>query len=701
MVSSRTSTISGLEGSVHRGNFAPTGNSNDDEFLVLDETDDLVADDDGFADGSCESDFLELELKIPGPFVVLQGNTGDGLSNTMDGILPVLAPARRIPRTTTVTATANAVPQPPPPAEDFHHVPTNAAAGIVNGPRFAVTAGAVAAAAAAENMEQNSTSREDTPAVDGNTNGMQSTSPPSEEFVVVTETSGTQTNENDDDDHEVNENDRAAIAEWEALRRQSELQQLRDWEDSLYQVPPDIVLGHVMMTRSPVNQATNDPEGNRWWQRNGEVAVLRELPTKLFDGSVAVSRIGTLPPGSTVWAMDLVELRSATMLPIQRSETAAASSLNASRSVAPARCGVIQLIQLETKEGRRGYACLSLDGYPLLGPGLQHVYVDPSVSRNNTAARASNVSSSWIWRVTCPSGAFVREGLDLNTRHTRTLPYGSLIRIGRRCINNQGLSRLRTSGRVAAPNDSDDHNPLERVEGWCSELLNPLSGQRGIVAQPLPFPVPAVYRVTLPMGAVVRRDVELSSPQTGLVPFDNLVKVVGRAFSEHPVDKCIERLRLAGNGGWISVRLNLPPPQDDLVVELVDIDCDFDPENPGLYHLNAQRAVRAEREGESSSQSDLSSVDETELSQDIELHNNEDRGDSNCIQAKGVPTPNHSMDTFKCVVCLTSERNATIIHGETGHVVCCLVCARILKARGDKCPVCRLDIDLVIQHFYA
>ena len=229
---------------------------------------------------------------------------------------------------------------------------------------------------------------------------------------------------------------------------------------------------------------------------------------------------------------------------------------------------------------------------------------------------------------------------------------------------------------------------------------------------------------------MIRRDVELSSPQTGLVPFGTTVKVLARAFSEHPVDKCIERLRLAGDGGWISVRLNLPPPQDDLVVELVDIDSSFDPENPGLYHLNTLRAVRAERERAQAEHnntnnsmlqhprttpSDLSSVDENELSHDIENHDQEnnniennakDKSNNNggcyfgAAVAESLPN-NNTVETSKCVVCLTSERNATIVHGETGHVVCCLVCARILKARGDKCPVCRLDIDVVIQHFYA
>ena len=201
---------------------------------------------------------------------------------------------------------------------------------------------------------------------------------------------------------------------------------------------------------------------------------------------------------------------------------------------------------------------------------------------------------------------------------------------------------------------------------------------------------------------MIRQDVELSSPQIGLAPFGTTVKVVARAFSEHPVDKCIERIKLAGGGGWISVRLNLPPPQDDLVVELVTIDPEFDPENPGLYHLNAQRAVQAERERDESNNthhpSDLSSIDENELCNDMADGSFGNDTKPKCKIAQSGSSRN---DFLTCVVCLTSERNATIVHGETGHVVCCLVCARILKARGDKCPVCRDEIEKVIQHFYA
>lgn len=60
-----------------------------------------------------------------------------------------------------------------------------------------------------------------------------------------------------------------------------------------------------------------------------------------------------------------------------------------------------------------------------------------------------------------------------------------------------------------------------------------------------------------------------------------------------------------------------------------------------------------------------------------------------------------SHDDVSCLVCFSSQRTATFVHGETGHIACCLECARVLKGRGDPCPVCRLPVDAVIQHFWA
>lgn len=52
-----------------------------------------------------------------------------------------------------------------------------------------------------------------------------------------------------------------------------------------------------------------------------------------------------------------------------------------------------------------------------------------------------------------------------------------------------------------------------------------------------------------------------------------------------------------------------------------------------------------------------------------------------------------------CVVCLSKPKEASIIHGKTGHQVCCYVCAKRLKRRGKSCPVCRRPITKVIKNY--
>jgi hypothetical protein len=281
--------------------------------------------------------------------------------------------------------------------------------------------------------------------------------------------------------------DEASLKEWSAQCRRTERRQRKDWKESLHQVPSQL-LDHCMMVALD--------EGDMWWQSEGRVAILRNVPTRLRNGNVLRVVIGTLNPGATVVATSIVVLDSDSLqlVPTKGADHAATSSASmtsSSRVYPRGQKGLIQMVQVETAEGRTGFAVLSLDGYPLLAPGLPSHYVDPT---------------HWIWRVTCPAGAYVREGLDLSTRHIETLPYGSLVRVTRRTINNQGLSRLRTHGTVDLPATHCSGNTLSpttvkrRINGWCSELLNPLSGQRGIVAQPLPFPVPALYKVTLSMG---------------------------------------------------------------------------------------------------------------------------------------------------------------------------------------------------------
>ena len=54
---------------------------------------------------------------------------------------------------------------------------------------------------------------------------------------------------------------------------------------------------------------------------------------------------------------------------------------------------------------------------------------------------------------------------------------------------------------------------------------------------------------------------------------------------------------------------------------------------------------------------------------------------------------------MSCVVCLDADRNATLIHGTTGHSVVCLPCAQQLLVAEQPCPICQTEIDNVIETF--
>lgn len=53
-----------------------------------------------------------------------------------------------------------------------------------------------------------------------------------------------------------------------------------------------------------------------------------------------------------------------------------------------------------------------------------------------------------------------------------------------------------------------------------------------------------------------------------------------------------------------------------------------------------------------------------------------------------------------CVVCLTRRKTASIIHGKSGHQVCCYRCAKRLKKERKSCPICRRPIQKVIRNFH-
>lgn len=67
---------------------------------------------------------------------------------------------------------------------------------------------------------------------------------------------------------------------------------------------------------------------------------------------------------------------------------------------------------------------------------------------------------------------------------------------------------------------------------------------------------------------------------------------------------------------------------------------------------------------------------------------------------KSSKTKDSAFSPDLCVICLVQPRNASLVHGRTGHQVCCIGCAEKLKESKKKCPVCRRKIKLVVKNFF-
>ncbi|CAN0290508.1 unnamed protein product, partial [Ectocarpus sp. 8 AP-2014] len=137
-----------------------------------------------------------------------------------------------------------------------------------------------------------------------------------------------------------------------------------------------------------------------------------------------------------------------------------------------------------------------------------------------------SAGARWRYRVVCRDGAFVRHGIELTSPFLFNLPWHSVVEVLERRINDAGLPRLKIA------------------EGWISEVLNPLSGQRGPVVEIVKLLQPLQYRVVLPDGAVVRRTVELASSQVKTIAAGELVQVSAKKFSDLG-NRCVQRLKLA------------------------------------------------------------------------------------------------------------------------------------------------------------
>ena len=68
------------------------------------------------------------------------------------------------------------------------------------------------------------------------------------------------------------------------------------------------------------------------------------------------------------------------------------------------------------------------------------------------------------------------------------------------------------------------------------------------------------------------------------------------------------------------------------------------------------------------------------------------------VEAKKILSA-EDKERLLCIICMDEYKTAVLVHEQTGHIVCCIQCARILLARGDKCPVCREKFTSVVQYF--
>jgi hypothetical protein len=114
---------------------------------------------------------------------------------------------------------------------------------------------------------------------------------------------------------------------------------------------------------------------------------------------------------------------------------------------------------------------------------------------------------------------------------------------------------------------------LRIPSGWISEMLNPLSGQSGKIAEIIPMFAPLRYRVIINEGCIVRRGIELSSPVVRTIPCGEIVDIIEKRWSDHPSVCCVPRLRLLDKSGWISLRTVKAElaTLDEAVVEYIGI----------------------------------------------------------------------------------------------------------------------------------
>ena len=402
------------------------------------------------------------------------------------------------------------------------------------------------------------------------------------------------------------------------------------------------------------------------------------------------------------------------------------------------KAGRLQFLEIQASPPvvpHSGFVLFSVDGYSVFAPGLPTSSLFTGLSSLESSSSDSS-TTHWWWKVSYAAGAVVRETVDLKSNAVGTLPYGTYVQVTQKVINAAGLSRLRI--RAALQPTDPSQTSCRVLEGWCSELLNPLSGERGPIVQPLPLPIPTLFRVvpapptsatrlssSTSGVAVVRERVDLASPVVRHMRTTNdssggcsPIPVLGRRYTQVPPTDCLPRVRL-GPQAFASLYLNTTPPRRYPIMQPTGrVDDRFDPTKAGLYHFQviyqdyhgantndgAMTDINTSSPtascGTNPRTSSCTSTATTSSSSSCEVSPASPQSTSPLVAPSSL-CANAGHRNPICVCCLAKEADATLIHGDTGHICCCLECARICKAQSLGCPLCRKPITAVIQHYYS
>lgn len=100
-----------------------------------------------------------------------------------------------------------------------------------------------------------------------------------------------------------------------------------------------------------------------------------------------------------------------------------------------------------------------------------------------------------------------------------------------------------------------------------------------------------------------------------------------------------------------------------------------------IRHFREENVLKDSQESSFGSSCELLSQKENFNSKDIEANKDNIEDNSNNL----------------CNICLSQPKNGVINHGKIGHVYSCYPCAKLLRKKSNKCPLCNVKIKFVTK----